>query len=117
MILNAEIKFRRYFEMIRQNPPGGPSPDDVLALMHRTMELVDLLYWKPEPTPGSIGEAIRLRTLEHRRSNVPRDARRPPIVDSDSSEEVEMEPPEVFPGYGTSGQLYGSYGFGSESRP
>ncbi|RDB28945.1 hypothetical protein Hypma_016031 [Hypsizygus marmoreus] len=59
IVLNADIKFRRYFRMIQQDPPlAGPLPDDVLALMRRTMYLVDLLYWRPVPTKGSVGEAI-----------------------------------------------------------
>lgn len=56
VILNAQIKFRRYVEMIRLNPPTTPLPDDVMELIHRTIELVDLLYWKPVPAKGSKGE-------------------------------------------------------------
>jgi hypothetical protein len=56
--LNAEIKFRRYFKMIQQDPPTTALPDDVLALMRRVVELVDLLYWVPVPTKGSKGSAI-----------------------------------------------------------
>jgi hypothetical protein len=49
VILNAELKFRRYFTMINERePPGVPLPEDVLRLMHRTIELVDLLYWEKE---------------------------------------------------------------------
>ena len=47
VVLNAEISFRYYFEMLKTTPPAIPLPDDVLELMHRTCELVDLLYWKP----------------------------------------------------------------------
>jgi hypothetical protein len=56
--MNAEIKFHQYLRMISQNPPTTPLPDDVLDLMHLTIELVDLIYWKPVPTKGSQGEAI-----------------------------------------------------------
>ena len=56
--LNAEIKFHRYLQMIKENPPPTPLPANVLALMHLTVELVDLLYWKPVPTKGSPGEAL-----------------------------------------------------------
>ena len=56
--LNAEIKFRRYLKMIQEYPPTTPLPDDVLALMHRVIELVDLLYWAPVPTKGSKGYTI-----------------------------------------------------------
>jgi hypothetical protein len=58
VVLNAENKFHEYLEMISQNPPTTPLPDDVLALMHLTIELVDLLYWKPVPTKGSPGEKL-----------------------------------------------------------
>jgi hypothetical protein len=42
--INTEIKFRRYFKMIEQHPPTTALPDDVLSLMRRVIELVDLLY-------------------------------------------------------------------------
>lgn len=45
--INAEIKFRRYFKMIENHPPPTPLPDDVITLMHRVIELVQLLYWTP----------------------------------------------------------------------
>lgn len=57
VILNAEIKFHRYLRMTAQDPPKTPLPDDVLELMHLTVELVHLLYWEPVPTKGSQGEA------------------------------------------------------------
>ncbi|OBZ66139.1 hypothetical protein A0H81_13737 [Grifola frondosa] len=47
------------------SPPTTPLPSDVLALMHHTMELVELLYWKPVPTKGSAGEQEVARTLQH----------------------------------------------------
>ena len=47
--LNAEIKFHQYLHMISQNPPTTPLPDDAIALMCLTIELVDLLYWRPLP--------------------------------------------------------------------
>ncbi|RDB27894.1 hypothetical protein Hypma_002215 [Hypsizygus marmoreus] len=53
--LNAEIKFRRYFRRTQQS---SPLPDDVVALMRRTMDLVDLIYWIPVPKKGSPGEEI-----------------------------------------------------------
>jgi len=49
VVLNADIKFRRYFEMVAM-APMAPLPNDVLALMKRTMGLVDLLYWTPAPS-------------------------------------------------------------------
>jgi hypothetical protein len=51
--LNADIKFRRYLKMGCTRPPPTPLPDHVLALMHRTIELVDLLYWWPISTEDS----------------------------------------------------------------
>jgi hypothetical protein len=60
LAINVDIKFRRYFEMIQQQPPTTAQlPDDVLVLMRRVLKLVDLLYWGPMPTKGSKGEAIR----------------------------------------------------------
>ena len=44
--------------MIQEQPPTTPLPDDVLALMRRIIELVDLLYWAPVPTKGSKGYTI-----------------------------------------------------------
>ncbi|KAH9988099.1 hypothetical protein BJV74DRAFT_840036 [Russula compacta] len=45
VVLNAELKFRRYLDMLNARPPSTPLPDDILSLMHRTNELVHLLYW------------------------------------------------------------------------
>lgn len=58
VILNAEIRFHHYLHLISQNPPTTPLPADVFDLIHLTVELVDLLYWKPVPTKGSQGEAV-----------------------------------------------------------
>ena len=93
VILNAEIKFRRYFEMIREDPPPIPLPDDVTNLMRRTEELVDLVYWRAVPTKGSKGEAIMARMQARRRRNSGRASRADPAVfiERDSSEDVEME--------------------------
>lgn len=55
VILNAGIKFRRYF---RQAPPEIPLPDVVQELMRKSMELIELVYWKPEMRPGTRGEFI-----------------------------------------------------------
>jgi hypothetical protein len=69
--LNAEIKFRRYLKMVRANAPPAPLPDHVLALMHRTIELVDLLYWWPISTKGSSGS-------EEQRMDKDKDSQIPP---------------------------------------
>ncbi|KAH9975300.1 hypothetical protein BGW80DRAFT_1296329 [Lactifluus volemus] len=69
--LNAEMKFRRYLKMVRANAPPAPLPDHVLALMHRTIELVDLLYWWPISTKGSSGS-------EEQRMDKDKDSQIPP---------------------------------------
>jgi hypothetical protein len=56
--LNTEIKFQHYFKMIQQDPPMTARPDDVLVLMRRVVELVDLLYWMPVPMKGLKGSVI-----------------------------------------------------------
>lgn len=93
VIINAEIKFRRYFEMIRLQPAPTPLPNDVLSLMRRTMELVDLIYWKPTPTKGSSGEAIVADEITNSRRNRERFARPDPAkgIERGTSEEQQEE--------------------------
>jgi hypothetical protein len=55
VIINAEIKFRHYFKLVCEHPPSTSLPMDVLDLMRRTIELVDLIYWKPFPEEGTNG--------------------------------------------------------------
>lgn len=55
--LNAEIKFRRYFEMTLHNPPTVPLPADVLSIMTRTMELMELLEARADEGFGGGGGA------------------------------------------------------------
>ncbi|KIM48640.1 hypothetical protein M413DRAFT_437829 [Hebeloma cylindrosporum] len=64
VIINAEIKFRRY---LRMDPPAIPLPADVHELMRLSKELVDLIYWGPTAKPGTT-----------RRVNPSRDKRRRP---------------------------------------
>ncbi|KAK2464686.1 hypothetical protein APHAL10511_003262 [Amanita phalloides] len=92
VIINADFKFRRYFEMIMQNPPPIPLPDHVTNLMRRTMDFVDLLYWVPVPTKGSKGEAITAHVQALRRQNEGRSARPSPadFIGRELSEEAEM---------------------------
>ncbi|KAH9992714.1 hypothetical protein BJV74DRAFT_877832 [Russula compacta] len=94
--LNAEIKFRRYLEMVRARPPPTPLPDHVLSLMHRTIELVSLLYWRPTPTKGSKGERILAEKLASSRKNPGRASRPDPAktMERRSSEEWGMEEEE-----------------------
>src|SRR5260221_7827194 len=49
VILNAEIKFRRYLREI----PAPTLPDGVVELMHKTIHLVKLIYWDPVDRPGT----------------------------------------------------------------
>ena len=44
VLLNAEIKFRRY----RRMEAMPKLPEDVEKLMDETLKLVDLIYWRPE---------------------------------------------------------------------
>jgi hypothetical protein len=95
--INAEIKIRRFFKMIEQHPPPTALPDDVLALMRRVEELVDLLYWVPEPTMGSKGHAILTQRALMKRK-IPERAGRPsqPLnteTTSDVESGVEGPPP------------------------
>ena len=100
-IMNAEIKFRCYFEMVQ---PTTPLPPDVIILMHRTMNLVDLLYWQPAPKKGSRVVVVAKR-LASRRKNPPHDGRPDPAktVEVGSGEESmvedhqEMKIPSDFP--------------------
>jgi len=52
VVLNAEIKFRRYLRL--PQPPQTPLPDDVMELIMKTTKLVDLIYWKPSVQPNTI---------------------------------------------------------------
>ena len=98
VVLNAEIKFRRYFHMVDQHPPTTPLPVDVLNLKRLTIKLVDILYWKPVPTEGSRGEAVYHKLMEQARKNPERTARpdsekmkeRGSSKDSDSAKERDM---------------------------
>jgi hypothetical protein len=69
VVLNAEIKFERYLKMVCLHPPTTPLPQDVLTLMKRTMELVELIYWEPIPRKGSNGEKIAANWGTDRRQN------------------------------------------------
>ncbi|KAF8809587.1 hypothetical protein BYT27DRAFT_7254703 [Phlegmacium glaucopus] len=44
VIINVEIKFRRYLRQAQSRS----LPDDVMELINKTVELVDLIFWKPE---------------------------------------------------------------------
>ncbi|KDR72486.1 hypothetical protein GALMADRAFT_142810 [Galerina marginata CBS 339.88] len=46
VVLNAEIKFRRYKRMASVEPLSA----DVQELIEQTIKLVDLIYWEPEET-------------------------------------------------------------------
>jgi len=63
-ILNAHIKFRRYLRP-RATPPANPLPPYARALIIKTIQLADLIYWKPDtqaaaanqqaPVPAEMG--------------------------------------------------------------
>ena len=94
VILNAEIKFHRYLQTINQRTPRRSLPNDVLDLLHLTVQLVDLLYWKPVPREGSDGEALSAQRIESRRRNPPRSARPDPammVIETGSSEAREID--------------------------
>ena len=57
VILDADKTFRRYFNSA---PPRQPLPRDVLQLMKDTMELVDMICWKPGKI-GRLGLGMKLR--------------------------------------------------------
>ncbi len=89
VVINAEIKFRRYFRM---PAPSTPLPADVLDLMRRTMELVELLYWNLSPREGTPGERIRTSMLTRQRMNPPRAAiPQQPLLDDGAASETERE--------------------------
>jgi hypothetical protein len=90
--INAEIKFRRYFQEWELNNQPSPLPEDVLALMHSCMELVDLIYWTPKATEGSQGRAIIDKRFALASRNPARAARPNPakMVESSSGEDTEM---------------------------
>ena len=55
VILNAEIKLRRYLRVAgRQNA----LPADVMQLVHKTIELVDLIYWQPTVRPNTAAAEV-----------------------------------------------------------
>jgi len=63
--LNAEIKFHRYLEMIDSHPPTKPLPNRILALMRRTVELVELIYWVPVTPSKRRGSSERAAMGDH----------------------------------------------------
>lgn len=65
VLLNAEMKFQRYFEMAPPSARLGALPDDVLLLMRRTIELVRLLYWEPIQVSTS-NRPLKRRANQHR---------------------------------------------------
>lgn len=91
--LNAEIKFRRYLEMVNARPPATPLPDHILSLMDRTIELVNLIYWRPTLTKGSKGERILIEKHKSRRKDPGRASRPDPAktIERGSSKEMDEE--------------------------
>ena len=60
VILNAEVKFRRYFR--QQEPPPLPLPADSMTLIQLTAELVKLIYCDPILKPNTPAAQIFLNT-------------------------------------------------------
>ncbi|KAF8631722.1 hypothetical protein AX15_002227 [Amanita polypyramis BW_CC] len=92
VIINAEIKFRRYFAMAQ---PTTSLPADVINLMYRTMNLVRLLYWKSVPEKRSRGEEVVAKRLAGWRKNPPRAKRLDPAkaigrVPSEDGQEMQI---------------------------
>lgn len=106
--LNAEIKFRRYFQEQQLNRQSSPLPADVLALMHSCIELVNLIYWTPQPTAGSQGRAILDEKIAMALRHPTRAVRPDPakMIESSSGEEMEMDD-VVVPATGTPSQRRG----------
>jgi hypothetical protein len=76
--LNAEIKFQHYFRMVA---PSTPLPQGVIKIMQKTIELVDCLYWAPEPGKSAKGKAVA-----RAQRNMRRKATRPgPLIDPGTS--------------------------------
>ena len=96
--INAEIRFRRYFKMIQQDPPTTALPEDVHALMHRVIDLVNVLYWVPVPTEGSKGEAIRAKLAPQKCKNPERAGRssQPQYAEATSGEESPPTPTQAW---------------------
>ncbi|KAF8521398.1 hypothetical protein BU17DRAFT_87952 [Hysterangium stoloniferum] len=90
VILNAEIKFRRYLRQINSNPPSTPLPNDVLHLINRTIDLVRLLYWKPTTRPGTLTKGKGKSSGELPRRNPPRYSRPAQFQEADDNGEDGM---------------------------
>lgn len=75
VILSGEIKFRRFIRDLRESPFLQSLPADVMDLIHKTINLVDLIYWKPEPRPGTQGYEIYMQRFDSARRNDTRKAR------------------------------------------
>ncbi|KAF8809017.1 hypothetical protein BYT27DRAFT_7284830 [Phlegmacium glaucopus] len=84
VIINAEIKFHRYFNMVQ---PTLPLPAEVINLMHCTIKLVNLLYWQPVPKKGSQGEKVIAQRLADQQIHTGRPVRTIEKECGDSGEE------------------------------
>lgn len=74
VILSGEIKFRRFIRDLPQSPFPQSLPADVMDLIHKTINLVDLIYWKPEPREGTQGHKIYMQRFDSARRNDTRKA-------------------------------------------
>ena len=95
VIINAEIKFRRYFQMVHK-VPLIPLAEDVLSLMHCTIDLVELIYWRPLPNEGTKGYRILAEIQAYRQRNermVARQQASDTMLD-EGNEEIDIEDDE-----------------------
>ncbi|KAG5637185.1 hypothetical protein H0H81_005442 [Sphagnurus paluster] len=69
VVLDAEIKFRRY---LRQKcPPPLELPTDVMDLMRLTTELVELIFWDPVVLPNTLAAQKGVKIVRQT-STIPR---------------------------------------------
>ena len=84
VILNAEIKFRRYFRQVQ--PPPLQLPTNVMNLVHLTTQLVKLVYWVPVTRPNTKAEEFLFNTEVHRLTSRSLDAEMGRIDEEDQEE-------------------------------
>jgi len=76
MTVDSEIQMSCFaVEIKARTSSATPLPEGMQRLMLRTWELVDLLYWTPEPREGTTGARFIRAQSEVNRRNVPRAAR------------------------------------------
>ena len=97
VILNAEIKFRRYRLLL--NSPV-PLPADVMELIRKTVTLVELIYWQPSVRPNTDAALHRDRMLVDLVEDVDNVVPEPVETGHDEEEEEEGKSTEQESNYG-----------------